>query len=117
MTSKVDSVLYFSNDRKTVTVTGPIRDWQPDEAAAVFSVVISQASGNGAGPTTAIGSSTVMYEADADEWTAVAHVTGDDMQFHKGGATARAWATIAQPSGGAESYEWTVPTTLSKNGG
>jgi hypothetical protein len=116
MTSKVDSTLYLSNDRKTVTVTGPISDWENDEAAAVFSVVISQASGNGAGPTTAIGSSTVMYEPDANRWTAVARVTADNMQLRKGGATARAWATIAQPGGGAESYEWTVPTTLSKNG-
>jgi hypothetical protein len=38
------------------------------------------------------------------------------MQFHEGNATAHAWATIAQPGGDAESYAWTVPTTLSKNG-
>ena len=112
MTPKVDSLLYFSNDRKTVTVTGPIDDWQKDEAAAVFSVVISQASGNGAGPTTAIGSSTVMYEPDANRWVAVARITRDGMQLRAGDATARAWATIAQPSGGAEAYKWTVDTKL-----
>jgi hypothetical protein len=112
MTSKVDNVLYLSNDRKTVTVTGPISDWQNDEAAAVFSVVISQASGNGGGPTTAIGSSTVMYEPDANRWTAVARVTRDNMQFHAGDATASAWATIAQPGGGAEAYPWTDDTKL-----
>jgi hypothetical protein len=38
------------------------------------------------------------------------------MQVHEGNATAHAWATIAQPGGDAESYAWTVPTTLSKNG-
>jgi hypothetical protein len=114
MTSKVDSVLYLSNDRKTVTVTGPISDWENDEAAAVFSVVISQASGNGAGPTTAIGSSTVMYEPDANRWTAVARVTRDSMQFHQGAAKAEAYATIAKPDGGAESYPWTVDTTLQR---
>jgi hypothetical protein len=111
MTPKVDNVLYFSNDRKTVTVAGPIDDWQNDEAAAVFSVVVSQASGNG-GPTTAIGSSTVMYEPNANRWIAVARVTRDSMQFHQGDATARAWATIAQPGGGAEVYPWAVDTKL-----
>jgi hypothetical protein len=49
-------------------------------------------------------------------WTAEARVTGKNMEFHEGNATAHAWATIAQPGGDAESYEWTVPTTLSKNG-
>jgi hypothetical protein len=117
MTSKVDSVLHLSNDRKTVTVTGPISDWQNDEVAAVFSVVISQASGNGAGATTAIGASTITYVPNEGTWTAQAKVTGSNMQFHEGNATAHAWATIAQPGGDAESYVWTVPTTLSKNGG
>ena len=116
MTSKVDNVLHLSNDRKTVTVTGPISDWQSDEAAAVFSVVISQASGNGVGPAIAIGSSAITYEPSQASWTAQVHVTRNDMQFHEGNATAHAWATIAQPGGDAESYEWTVPTTLSKNG-
>jgi hypothetical protein len=116
MTSKVDNVLHLSNDRKTVRVTGPISDWQNDEAAAVFSVVISQASGNGAGPTTAIGASTITYVPDEGTWVAEATVTRNNMQFHEGNATAHAWATIAQPGGDAESYEWTVPTTLSKNG-
>jgi hypothetical protein len=112
MTSKVDTVLYLSNDRKTVTVTGPISDWQNDDAAAVFSVVISQASGNGAAATTAIGSTTVMYEAGANRWTAVARVTRDSMQFRAGDATANAWATIAHPGGGAEAYPWTDDTKL-----
>ena len=116
MTSKVDTVLHLSSDRKTVTVTGPISDWQNDEAAAVFSVVISQASGNGAGPTTAIGASAITYVPNEGKWTAQATVTRNNMQFHEGNATAHAWATIAQPGGDAESYEWSVPTTLSKNG-
>ena len=115
MTPRVDSLLYLSDDRKTVTVTGPIDDWQNDEAAAVFSVVISQASGNGAGPTTAIGASTVTYEPDQNRWTAQARVTRNGMLFHQGNATARAWATIAKPGGGAESYEWTVPTALERH--
>jgi hypothetical protein len=115
MTSKVDSTLILSDDGKTVKVKGPIDNWASDEAAAVFSVVISQASGNG-GPTTAIGASTLTYVPKQGKWTAKATVTGDDMEFHEGNATAHAWATIAQPGGDAESYEWTVPTTLSKNG-
>jgi hypothetical protein len=116
MTSKVDTTLTLSADGKTVTVKGPISDWQPDEAAAVFSVVISQA--NGAGATTAIGATTITYLPKKQvKWSAKAKVTDEDMQFHEGNATAHAWATIAQPGGDAESYEWTVPTTLSKNGG
>ena len=109
-----DQELVLSDDRKTVTVTGPIEDWQNDEAAAVFSVVISQASGNGAGPTTAIGASTLTYEPDADSWTAEVRMTRNTMQFHQGNATARAWATVAKPGGGAESYEWTIPTALKR---
>ena len=115
MTSKVDDKLRLSPDGKTIEVTGPIQSWQSDEAAAVFSVVISQAAGNG-GPTTAIGASTLTYVPTSGTWTAEARVTGKNMEFHEGNATAHAWATIAQPGGDAESYEWTVPTTLSKNG-
>jgi hypothetical protein len=115
MTSKVNDELRLSPDGKTIQVKGPIQNWQADEVAAVFSVVISQASGNG-GPTTAIGASTLTYDPSKDQWTAEAKVTGKNMAFHEGNATAHAWATIAQPGGDAESYEWSVPTTLSKNG-
>ena len=111
MTPKVDKTLYYSADGKTVTVTGPIGPWAGDEAAAVFSVVISQ-TGNGTGPVTAIGVSTIAYEPGQGYWTAEARVTGNGMQFHHGKAKARAWATIAKPGGGAESYKWTVKTKL-----
>jgi hypothetical protein len=111
MTPRVDKTLYFSADGKTVTVTGPIGTWAGDEAAAVFSVVVSQ-TGNGDGPITAIGASTVTYEPGQGYWTAEARVTRDAMQFHQGKAKARAWATIAKPGGGAESYKWTVKTKL-----
>jgi hypothetical protein len=114
MTPRVDDVIYLSDDRKTVTVTGPIGPWAGDEAAAVFSVVISQPTGNGAGPTTAIGASTVTYEPGAGAWTAQARVTGNGMQFHQGPATSRAWATIAKPGGGAESYKWTDTPQLDR---
>lgn len=109
MAPRVDPKLHLSPNGRTVTVTGPIDGgWDPDEAAAVFTVVISQT--NGAGIVTAIGAS-ATYEPAAARWTATATIT-NGTPLHVGNATAHAYATIAQPSGGAESYPWTVPTEL-----
>jgi hypothetical protein len=93
------------------TITGPIDNWESDDGAAVFTLVISQV-GNGK-VATAIGRSEV-YTPQSDggpkQWSAEVTVLGGT--FHKGGATVFAWASIAQPDGGWEMYPWGRPVDL-----
>jgi hypothetical protein len=90
-------------------ITGPIGDYEPDDAAAVFTVVVSQVV-NG-GWAIGIGKSDVYKppppKTGPNDWSAdVEMVTGT---FEKGGAMVFAWASIAQPDGGWEMYPWGRP--------
>lgn len=96
---------------KTFPVGGPIDVWEDDDAAAVFTVVISQVV-NGS-YATGLGRSEVytpLPGGGPKEWTADVKVLAGT--FQKGGATVYAWASIAQPDGGWEMYPWGRPVQL-----
>jgi len=114
MTPKMYPAVPISNGGRRVTVTGPI-NWDtgsdPQEIAAVFTLVVSQISPNG-GVVSAIGWATTTYTNEAD-WSARANVVGPaSLEFVPGGATVAAWATIAHSDGGYAIYEWTLPVML-----
>jgi hypothetical protein len=73
-------------------ITGPIGGWDSDEAAAVFTLVISQKVDGGV--AIGVGKSRVY-------------------KFQPGGATVFAWASIAEDDGGWEMYPWGRPVELS----
>jgi hypothetical protein len=112
MKSKVDIDLHLAGDGKSVAVTGPILKWDTGETAAVFTVVISQVSGNGAGIVNALGWSTVTYQHGVGTWSATARVNGANGRLHPGEATAAAYATIAGNDGVSGWYPWTLPVRL-----
>lgn len=92
-----------------LTITGPIDSWDPDELAAVFTVVISQVVSGGV--AIGIGKSDV-YMPTAKDWSANVTVLGGP-GFQAGGATAFAWASVAEKGGGWEMYPWGRPIHLS----
>lgn len=96
-------------DLPATKITGPI-NWESDDAAAVFSVVVSQVVSK----SRAIGigmSGVCKPTTDPGNWSAdVEILTGT---FQKGGATVYAWASIAQPDGGWEMYPWGRAVELS----
>jgi hypothetical protein len=102
MTSRVDTPLKLSADGMTVQVTGPILEWEPDEASAVFSVEITQPQ-NG-GTVSAKGQSTRTYPKDK-KWLAVARVSGPK-RLRLGPVRAMATATITHKDGTTEQYPW-----------
>ena len=114
MTPKMYPSVPISDAGRTVTVKGPI-NWDsgsdPQEVAAVFTLVVSQISPNG-GVVSAIGWATKTYTNEQD-WTAKARVVGPpEAELVPGGATVAAWATIAHSDGGYAAYEWTLPVLL-----
>jgi hypothetical protein len=90
------------------TITGPIGPWEDDEAAAVFTLVISQAVSGGM--AVGIGKSQPYYPG-ATDWSADVTVL-PGKSFKPGGATVFAWASIAEKDGGWEMYPWGRPVQL-----
>lgn len=95
-----------------MAITGPIGDWDPDAAAVVFTVVVSQVTGTTNGNPAiamAIGWSGVYTVGGSGaDWSATTRQVGS-IPLQAGDATVAAWATIAQNDGGSEIYEWTLP--------
>jgi hypothetical protein len=95
-------------------VTGPIGEWDPDVAGVVFTVVVSQVTGD-TNPNpmvaTAIGWSQQYTSNGGGEWSATTRALPPNT-LEIGDATVAAWATIALKDGGSEIYEWTLPVKI-----
>jgi hypothetical protein len=91
-------------------IGGPIGKWAPDEAAAVFTFVISQIVGNGV--AIGIGKSRTYHPGDGDWWAPV-EMLPNSPAFQAGGAAVMAWASIALDDGGWKMYPWGRPVNLS----
>jgi hypothetical protein len=117
MAPKIDPIQHLPGTDPHMSITGPIGDWEPDVAGVVFTVVVSQVTGDtNEDPkvATAIGWSQ-QYTPNAVpvvlKWSAtIRAVSPDALQI--GDATVAAWATYALKDGGAESYEWTLPVKI-----
>jgi hypothetical protein len=93
-------------------ITGPIGGWEPDEVAAVFTLVISQMVNGGV--AIGVGKSEVYRRNSStspQNWSAAVNVVKG--AFQAGGATVFAWASIAEKGGGWEMYPWGLPVELS----
>jgi hypothetical protein len=90
-------------------IGGPIHDWEDDEAAVVFTFVISQVVGGGV--AIGIGKSELYYPKASEWWAPLVKLEGSPV-FQRGGATVMAWASIALDDGGWEMYPWGRPVTL-----
>jgi hypothetical protein len=113
MHPKIDKVQHLGGaTAKKFTLWGPIEDWETDELAAVFTVVVSQIGSDGAGVVTAIGANETIYASPMDRWSAVVATTSKSAPLRAGGAMAAAWATISNADGSAEIYYWALPITL-----
>lgn len=95
-----------------MAITGPIGNWDPDAAALVFTVVVSQVTGTTNGSpeiAMAIGWSGMFTPAGpGPDWSVTTRPVGA-VPLQQGDATVAAWVTIAQTDGGSEIYEWTLP--------
>jgi hypothetical protein len=90
------------------SIWGPIGPWDPDEATAIFTFVISQIVGNGV--AVGIGTSEPYYPSDSQWDGEVTVLPGPG--FKRGGATVMAWASIALKDGGWRMYPWGRPVDL-----
>ncbi len=111
MHPKINRVQFLDPDLRSLTVKGPIEDWEDDDFVAVFTVVVSQIDPDD-GVVTAIGAGADVYRRGQSTWDAEAAVADPSTHLHEGGAVVAAWATIASPDGGAEMYAWTLPVML-----
>ena len=113
MSPKVYAEQKLAGSNGKFTITGPIGGWDGDEAAAVFTLVVSQKVNGGV--AIGVGKSRV-YKPNASggpkDWTAPVKVVNGH-KFQPGGATVFAWASIAEDYGGWEMYPWGRPVELS----
>ena len=113
MHPKIEATQYIDkNGATSLTIWGPINDWENDEFHAVFSVVVSQITAGGKDPVIAIGANPDSYKNGLTEWWSGATVKTSVGGFSPGGAVVSAWATIASKDGGAEMYGWALPVLL-----
>jgi hypothetical protein len=112
MIPKVDDEQKLPDSNGNFKITGPIGGWDSDEAAAVFTLVISQKVNGGV--AIGVGKSGV-YKPNGTggptKWSAPVEVVNGH-QFQPGGATVFAWASIAETDGGWEMYPWGRPVEL-----
>jgi hypothetical protein len=100
----------FSNQTlSTNSIGGPIRDWEDDEVAVIFTFVISQVVDDGV--AIGIGKSEPYYPKAAEWWAPLMKLPNSP-RFQTGGATVMAWASIALDDGGWEMYPWGRPVNL-----
>ena len=111
MHSKVNDNLRLSADGREVAVSGPITDWDDDEASATFTVFLAQVDENG-DIVLARGRSRQTYRNGARTWEATAEVTRNGARLTAGTAQAWALASIAETSGQFELYPWSLETHL-----
>lgn len=111
MGPKVDSHLFLAKDRKSVTVTGPVGDWDPYLKSATFAVVIGQTQHDEI--VLAVGRSKGEVKKPAKTWTATATVLDPATEVLVPGL-AYAWAVASGEAvdGEYEPYDWSVYTRL-----
>lgn len=122
MESRVDSPLTLSSDHRSVTVTGPITEWDADEVSAIASVVLVQAvPGHGivlaGGIAARVENPTPNAQwlsppSPAEAWSGVATVTRPGVSLEPGSAVAYAHALIENSAGAIEPYQWIVHVIL-----
>jgi hypothetical protein len=112
MTSKVDSPLQLNPDG-SISVTGPIDEWDLGEEWATFAVVIAQV--NDAGTIVSASGTSECYKRGATWWDASA-AAGDSSRFVAGPAKAFAVAAIEVAGAAAKPYYWEVDIELSDPG-
>jgi hypothetical protein len=111
MHPKIDPQQHLTrNSEGQFSITGPTGPWEDDDAAVIFTLVISQVAKTGI--AVGIGASDPYYPG-ASRWTALAKELPENPALQPGGALVFAWASIAQPDGGWEMYPWGRPVTLS----
>jgi hypothetical protein len=114
MAPKIDPIQHLAGTDPHMSITGPIGDWDLDVAGVVFTVVVSQVTGDtNEDPkvATAIGWSQQYAPNASLKWSATIRAVSANA-LEMGDATVAAWATYALKDGGAESYEWTLPVKI-----